>query len=107
MMGVEERFGIDVCGFHEGGWDMMCGFGAAGWGVGGWIMVALMLLFWLVVVGGIVAAIVFAGRSSRSSARDVPTHREAEQILHERFARGEIDEDEYVARRTALRHSHD
>ncbi len=84
----------------------MYGYGG-GWDMGGWVMVVLMLLFFVVVVGGIVAVIIFAGRHSHSSAQVVPPHRDAEQILHERFARGEIDEAEYVARRTALRHPHD
>jgi putative membrane protein len=85
----------------------MYGFGAGGWGMGSWGMVVLMMLFWVIVVGGIVAAIITVTRSSRSIAHEAPTHKEAERILHERFARGEVDEAEYVARRNALRNPHD
>jgi putative membrane protein len=81
----------------------MYGFGAGGWGVGGWVtMVVLMLVFW----GGVVAVVIFLVRRSRwdhHATHVHPTHHDAERILHERFARGEIDESEYVARHTALR----
>ena len=58
-----------------------------------WLVV---FLFWVfVIAGGIWVALTLAGRERpRSSAEDV---------LAERFARGEIDEDEYRKRRAALR----
>lgn len=69
------------------------------WGIGmglGWIW---MLVFWAVVIGGIVWA---ATRLSPGS-RD-PSHASggARQILDERFARGEIDAEEYRELRDAL-----
>ncbi len=67
------------------------------WGSGyGWIW---MLLSWAVIIGLVVWAVnTFAGRDARggngaSSAR---------RILDERFARGEIDEEEYRRRRDEL-----
>ena len=39
------------------------------------------------------------------SAATSSTTDEAERILHERFARGEIDRDEYETRRAVLRES--
>jgi putative membrane protein len=78
----------------------MHGIGLGGWGMGGWIaMVVFLVLFW----GGTVAAVILASRRTHQSSPLMPIHHDAERILHERFARGEIDETEYVARHTALR----
>jgi len=82
---------------------MMYGWGSDGWVIAGWIaMGLLMILFW----GGVVTVVVVLLRRTHSdheiwSVR--PSHLDAEHILNERFARGEIDETEYLARRTALR----
>lgn len=72
-----------------------------GVGWGGWVVMTLtMLAFWSLVVFGVVA--IFRGdRDSRTT--QVPRERDPLQILDERFARGEIDDDEYRARRDALR----
>lgn len=71
------------------GWD--------GWGWGGWILMAApMVLFWVAVITAIILGIryVSAGGSHRNytAERPAPT---AEDVLTERFARGEIDEDEF------------
>lgn len=81
----------------------MYGWGSASLGIVGWIaMAVVMVLFW----GGAVAVVVVLLRRSHSDyglPGFRPSHHEAERILHERFARGEIDETEYLARRAALR----
>ena len=71
------------------------------WSWAAWLaMTAGMLAFWGLVIWAILALV-------RGSAGDVsPRETTPEQILAERFARGEIDEDEYRARLTALRDSH-
>jgi putative membrane protein len=74
-----------------------------GGGWGGWIMMTLvMLLFW----GGLIAVIVlFArvlGTDSRTRSGATASAR-ADELLTERFARGEIDEDEFRRRMTLLR----
>ena len=82
-----------------------------GWGAGGWIvMTVLMLVFWAAIVIGIVALV-----RSRPPAHPWPHAQQphpqpppvpgpdmARRILDERFARGEIDEDEYRRRRDIL-----
>jgi putative membrane protein len=72
-----------------------------GWGPGAWVaMTLMMLLFW----GAVVAAIVFAVRAGhREPGSAAPRESDAERILAERFARGEIDADEYTRRRDLLR----
>lgn len=73
--------------------------------MGAWgyiLMVVSFILFW----GAIIAAIVVFARSmSGGNRRDGGGHGlgSAEQLLAERFARGEIDETEYSARLSALR----
>ena len=81
----------------------MYGQGGGTWGMGGWIaMVVLMVLFW----AGVVSVIVVLLRHTHSDHGTPlmrPLHHETERILNERFARGEIDETEYIARHAALR----
>jgi len=75
-----------------------------GLGWGGWIVMTLtMVAFWSLVVFGVIA--IFRGDRERRSVRP-PGERDPEQILDERFARGEIDRDEYEARLDALRAAH-
>jgi len=56
------------------------------------------IVFWLLVIAGVITAIVLRGRRARSAPR-----REAETRLATRFAAGEIDEDEFRTRRAVLR----
>ncbi|MEO6957061.1 MAG: hypothetical protein ABI137_10015 [Antricoccus sp.] len=81
----------------------MHGWGSGTWGIGGWIaMAVLMVLFW----AGVITVIVVLLRrphSNQGTPEMAPSHHKAERILNERFARGEIDETEYIARHDALR----
>ncbi len=75
-----------------------------GSGIGGWeyaLMAIGMALFWGAVILGIVALVRYGGPRRREPAE--PPAPEPERLLAERFARGEIDEDEYVQRLTSLR----
>lgn len=73
-----------------------------GMGWGGWIVMTLtMVAFWSLVVFGVVA--IFRGDRDARSAPQQPRERDPMQILDERFARGEIDVDEYHARQEGLR----
>ncbi|HZR12194.1 MAG TPA: SHOCT domain-containing protein [Acidimicrobiia bacterium] len=77
-----------------------------GWGPGGWVaMGLLMLAFWAAVAAVIVYVVRSTGRT-----HDAPAPRpqarpedEALRILDERFARGDIDAEEYTHRRELLR----
>ena len=75
-----------------------------GWGWGGWILMTLvMILFWAVVITAIVLAIRYLTGTGGHRKPDDSAFTRAEDVLAERFARGEIDDDEYRKRRTLLR----
>ncbi|WP_370647182.1 SHOCT domain-containing protein [Mycobacterium sp. IDR2000157661] len=82
---------------HDMGW-----WGYAGMGIG-------MVLFWTLVVVGIVALIrVSLGAKDSGSTASMPPqqhYRVPEEILADRFARGEIDEADYE-NRLRLLHEH-
>ncbi|SDX75366.1 putative membrane protein [Saccharopolyspora shandongensis] len=70
-----------------------------GWGMWGLAMTTVsMVLFWALVIAAIIALVRYLQRTGRGD-RDTGT---AEELLAERFARGEIDEEEYRRRMTAL-----
>ena len=72
----------------------------AGWG--GWLVMTIaMIAFWAMVI----VAVVVLFRGSKSSDQDSSPYEDPMAILDQRFARGEIDEDEYHARSAVLRTS--
>lgn len=79
------------------------GYNDASWGAAEWLtMSVMMLLFWGLLAG----LVVWAVRSLRPASTNVhPTDGigRADQILAERYARGEIDEPEFERRRELLR----
>ena len=82
-------------GGYGGGW---------GWGWGGWIITAVVLVvvFAVLITAAVFAIRYFTGGHLAAGSRKP---RGAEDVLAERFARGEIDEDDYRAGMTAL-HEH-
>ncbi|MBX7434706.1 SHOCT domain-containing protein [Mycobacterium sp. Y57] len=86
----------------------MCGYGwgwGNGWGGGGILMTTLLV----VLVVAVIVAVVFAvrylsgGGSAQHRGGPVSEGMRAEDRLADRFARGEIDEDEFRRRITLLR----
>ncbi len=80
------------------GWGMM-GTGMMGFGWG-WFMPVLMVLFWGLVVWGVITLVRGSGaccvpsqQSDKESALD---------ILRKRYAKGEIDRDEFETKRREL-----
>ena len=78
-----------------------------GWGYG--LGILAMVLFWGALILVIVAMARYAGRDRRAGYPPEPPATPsgppgAEEILAERFARGEIDADEYRERLDVLRH---
>ncbi|MCL4472265.1 MAG: SHOCT domain-containing protein [Sulfuricella sp.] len=68
-----------------------------GWMGLGWIFMAL---FWVLIILGIVALLRWLGMGGNGS-RDVPRKTPLE-ILQERYARGEIEREEYEQKRRDL-----
>jgi putative membrane protein len=69
-------------------------------GVGGWVwvwMCVAMLAFWALLAWVILTLVRQSNRGGRGDT-------DAQALLEERFARGEIDEDEYHRRRDLIRH---
>lgn len=75
---------------------MIRGFGFLGYGPGWFISALMMLLFWVAVVILVIWLVrQFSERKPASGGR-------ALEILDERYARGEIDREDYLARRSDL-----
>ncbi|MBJ7450455.1 MAG: hypothetical protein JHC71_00055 [Blastococcus sp.] len=68
-----------------------------GWGAA--LMIASMVLFWSLLIFGVVNLLRYPSAEERPAAPPLTT----EQMLAERFARGEIDEPEYRGRLEVLR----
>ena len=74
--------------------------GEMGWD--GWIVMTLaMVIFWALVIFAVVAIF----RGTKTAAGDGSAPEDPMDILDQRFARGEIDEQEYHARQAILRAS--
>ena len=65
------------------------------------LMIIGMVLFWGLLITGIVMLVRYVGREA-SSPTHLPVLHTAEQLLAERFARGELDETEYRSRLATL-----
>lgn len=69
----------------------------------GFGMAVTMILLWALLVGIVVMLVRLTVPSNRADSTEVTPDPKA--ILDERFARGELEEDEYRARKTALSNS--
>jgi putative membrane protein len=86
---AQDRGGDWGWGMHPMSWMW------SGWGL---VMMVMMLVFWGVLIAGIVLAIRWlAGQGGR------PRADRAFDILRERYARGEINKDEFDAKQRDLR----
>ncbi len=80
----------------------MMGWYNDGIGWGGWIAMTLMMVaFWGLVIFAVVA--IFRGTTRVNGPTDPAPPSDPMRTLDERFARGEIDADEYRARQAVLR----
>jgi putative membrane protein len=79
----------------------MMDWGNGGWGAGDWVaMSAMMILVW----GALIALVVWVVRSTRSDRhQQLGSGDRAATLLAERFARGEIDSEEFSRNSELLR----
>lgn len=84
MPAVQER------AWDWGGWHPMWG----AWGTWGLAMMLMMLVFWALVLVGLILGLRWLARQSRPDA--------ALEILRQRYARGEINKDEFEAKKRDL-----
>jgi putative membrane protein len=70
-----------------------------GWGMGGWMMISYGFVVLLFLVGIVVALVALSRRTGRNGPAVTPT---AKELLAQRYARGEIDDDEYFQRLSVL-----
>ena len=71
-----------------------------GWGMGGWMMVGYSLVGVLILAMVVCALIVLSRRTS--GPRESIAATSAKELLDQRYARGEIDDDEYFRRLSVL-----
>ena len=82
------------------GYGMMNGWGYGGYG--GYGFGVLHMVFWVVILIGVIAGIVWLVRSMASAGAHgaLPSRRSAGlDVLEERYARGEINRDEYLQKK--------
>lgn len=86
-----------VFGWHGSGYGMMGGM------MGGFGSMGLMSIFWVLIIGLIVWAIVASVRGPNESKSPDPSRPDsALDILKKRYARGEINKEEYDEKRKEL-----
>jgi putative membrane protein len=89
-------FGV-VSGWQYGGWGMM---GPGMMGGFGWMW--LMPIFWILILGLIIWAVVAAVRRPGESDGSARSADSALELLKKRYARGEIDKQEYEEKKKDL-----
>ncbi len=72
---------------------MMGGYGMGGYGFGG----IFMVVWWALIIFGIVMLVKWLSKPQGNDGSDKALH-----ILRERYARGEIDEQEFQKRKSEL-----
>ena len=88
-------FGLIWGGWQGGGWGMMGPGMMGGFGFG-WMW--LMPIFWIVILGLIIWAVIAAVRGASQSGGS----ESALELLKKRYARGEISKEEYEEKKKEL-----
>jgi putative membrane protein len=87
-------------------WDCMQWWNSVGNGTVSWLTFLPMMLWPIVVIGGIVALVMLLTRSEKTETkpnwRSDSRRQSPFEILRERFARGKIDRQEYEERTSFL-----
>ncbi|MDQ6934706.1 MAG: SHOCT domain-containing protein [Actinomycetota bacterium] len=81
------------------------GYNHANWGAGEWLAMSVMMLLFTGLLVGLVVWVVRSLRREDHGTRTPGGIGSADDVLAERYARGDIDEDEFHRRREGLRSS--
>ena len=92
ILGIVFRTGYDNWGWSMMGPGMMYGYG------GGWFMAIMMVVFWGLIIWGIIALV----RYLNGSRQNYPQDNSALDILKRRYAQGEINKEEFEEKKKAL-----
>ena len=85
------------------GYEWGHGPGMMGWGSGmGWFGGIIMVIFWIAVIVGIVLLIRWLIISTRTPSHGTSSGESALDILKKRYARGEIDKQEFEEKKKDL-----
>ena len=87
-----------------GGYQEGMGPGMMNWGFGmGWLMIIINIAFWIAVIVGIVYLIKWLSSSSKHREQEERRGDSALEILRERFAKGEINKEEFEEKKRFLK----
>lgn len=97
-------FSGDMMGQWGGmGPGMMGGYGGYGMGYGmGWFGGLIMIVFWVLVIVGLVFLIRWLAASTKGETRGASTGESPLDILKKRYARGEINKEEFEEKKKDL-----
>jgi putative membrane protein len=73
-----------------------------GYGVG-WVMGIINIIFWIVVIIGVIYLIKWLSASSKQDDRSTKSENTALDILRERYAKGEINKEEFEEKKKVLK----
>lgn len=94
MMGMMGFGGYGMMGGYGGMGGMMGGYSAQGTGFNP-LGTILSLVFWALIVGGIVLLVIWFARNSGRTGLTAPSGDGALEILKMRYAKGEITKEQY------------
>jgi putative membrane protein len=94
MMGMMGFGGYGMMGGYGGMGGMMGGYGAQGFGFNP-LGTILSLVFWALIIGGIVLLVVWLARNAGRTGLTAPSGDAALEILKTRYAKGEITKEQY------------
>jgi putative membrane protein len=96
---------INNIALQWGGSDRYGGYGMGPGmmgGYGGWFMGIVNIVFWVAVIIGVVYLIKFISSSSKQSPHETKKGDSALDILKERYAKGEINREEFEEKKKIL-----